>query len=136
MFQFLVGNYNYVLIMSFLIFLLQGISSPVTTPLLLVLKPRARVESTRKPVWREIHDARCPPFIPTCCKNDVITSFGCCSFCICSIIYQQIVILVGVESGEFKAQVVLTYVGRNAVKCSKCWEHSALFIVQYSKINV
>ena len=40
MFQFLVGNYNYVLIMSFLIFLLQGISSPVTTPLKLVLSRR------------------------------------------------------------------------------------------------
>ena len=40
MFQFLVGNYNHLLIMSFLIFLLQGISSPVTTPLLLVLSRR------------------------------------------------------------------------------------------------
>ena len=27
-------------------------------------------------------------------------------------------------------------VGRNAVKCSKCWEHSALFIVQRSMFNV
>ena len=36
MFQFLVGNF-YVLIMPFSIFLLQGISSLVTTPLLLVL---------------------------------------------------------------------------------------------------
>ena len=87
-------------------------------------KPQARVESTRKPVWRKIHDARCPPFIHTYCKNYIITSFGCCYLCICSIIYQQIVILGSVQNGEFNAQV-----GRKTIKCFKCWEHSALFIV-------